>query len=48
MKRRPDDFEKLYKECSNYKLDDFDLDSAMVVNPKTKLKKTYPLSLKDP
>ena len=46
MKRRSENFEKVYTECSNYKLDDFDLDSAVVVKPKKKLRKTYPLSLR--
>ena len=46
MKRRSKDFEEMYEECSIYKLDDFDLDSAVVVKPKKKLRKTYPLSLR--
>lgn len=46
MKKKSESFEKLYKECSGYTLNDFELDSAVVVRPTKKLKKTYPLSLR--
>ena len=46
MPRKSDNFEKIYKESKNYTIDDFDLDSVKVIRPKSKLKKTYPLSLR--
>lgn len=45
-KQNNNDFDKEFEESSKYTLDDCDLDSAVVIKPTSKLKKTYPLSLR--
>lgn len=45
-KSKDKEFEEKFEESSKYTIDDCDIDSAIIVKPTARLKKTYPLSLR--